>query len=149
MPDEVMSTEVSFYDLNVDAPLEKQRLACRLVIRAYDQEEPKNVFVRVVDESETEQLSSLLWQHSSDRFIPHTLGKVKPEFNNLIRIGAELPDDHHYLIIDLVNEAFPLGGKVDRVFHIVRLSERDASKALFDHYNKLHCMVQRHNIEVK
>ena len=144
MADRKPIAEVSFYDLANQNPLDKLTTACRLVARAFDIS--KNVFVWTSDENETKKMSDLLWQHPKGRFIPHTIGSEKPDYPNLVRIGTVLPDDNHYLVINLTNERVGIAGKYERIFEIVLPADFEASNERFKHYDGLECTVQRHSV---
>ena len=137
---------VSFYNLDHDNTLAKFQTACRLAAQAYGL--AKSVFILAQNDEEAKEIDNMLWEFPKDRFIPHLLSDEPPEHDNRVRIGSKLPDDSHYLLINLTANLIAFTGKIDRVFEIVLPSEKEAASKRQSHYENLNCTIQSHSIRV-
>ncbi len=146
MKNDIELASVSFYQLDrvdVDA---KFKTACRLASQAY--ERAKTVFILTAKEEDSKRIDELLWEFPPDRFIPHIHGAERPAHQNLVRVHSELPDDSHYVLINLTDQAVAIAGKFERIFEIVMPNESDSARARHNHYEQLNCTVQHHTIKL-
>jgi len=63
--------QVDFYILQTPNPLEKERLACKLAEKAWQQN--YRVFIYAESSTHAQQLDNLLWTFRQDSFIPHEI----------------------------------------------------------------------------
>ena len=146
MKNDIELANVSFYQLNQDEVDAKLKTACRLATQAY--ERSKSVFIWTVDEEGSKRVDDLLWEFPPDRFVPHEQSFIKTQFKNLVRIHHQIPEDNHYVLINLTQEPVALAGKFERVFEIVLPSESDSAATRQSHYEQINCTIQNHTINV-
>ena len=137
---------MSFYQLDRDDGDARFRTACRLAAQAY--ERTKSVFMLTATGDDTKKVDDLLWNFPSNRFIPHVIGAENPPHLNLVRIHHKLPEQSHFLLINLTDQAVPIAGKFERIFEIVLPHEADSARARQIHYEQLNCAVQNHSIKL-
>lgn len=138
MPTKTKLADVSFYYLDSDELRIKHLTACRLATQAFEQ--AKSTFILTVDDRESQQIDELLWVFPPNRFIPHSRGEGSKN-GALIQIHNELPNDPHFLLINLTSEAPPIAGKIKRIFEIVRKSEATAAIRRRQHYEDIQCEI--------
>lgn len=146
MKNDVELANVSFYQLDRNDVDAKLKTACRLAAQAYTRS--MSVFVLTDSEQVSERVDELLWDFPSDRFLPHVINVEKPTYPNLVRIHHQVPDDSHYVLINLTEQPVAIAGKFERIFEIVLPQETDSATARRDHYEKLNCTIQTHTIKV-
>lgn len=146
MKNDIELASVSFYQLDrvdLDAKL---KTACRLAAQAYDR--AKSVFILTANEEDSRKVDEMLWEFPSDRFVPHEQSSEKPSHDNLVRIHNQLPDDSHYVLINLTDQAVAIAGKFERIFEIVMPNESDSARSRHNHYEQLNCTIQNHTIKL-
>ncbi|MCY4129202.1 MAG: DNA polymerase III subunit chi [Gammaproteobacteria bacterium] len=146
MKNDVELANVSFYRLDRVDLDGKFKTACRLASQAY--ERSKSVFILTANEEDSQKMDQLLWDFPSNRFIPHVQRAEKPSHHNLVRIHHQLPEDSHYVLINLTDQAVAIAGKLERIFEITMPSEADSARARQNHYEQLNCTVQTHSIKI-
>lgn len=146
MKNDIELASVSFYQLDrvdLDAKL---KTACRLAAQAYDR--TKSVFILTANEEDARKIDEMLWDFPSDRFVAHEQSLEKPSHDNLVRIHNQLPDDSHYVLINLTDQAVAIAGKFERIFEIVMPNESDSARLRQNHYEQLNCTIQNHTIKL-
>jgi len=63
--------QVDFYILQTQNPLERERFACKLAEKAWQQN--YRVFIYAESSTHAQQLDNLLWTFRQDSFIPHEI----------------------------------------------------------------------------
>ena len=137
---------MSFYHLDKVDLDAKFKTACRLASQAY--ERAKSVFILTANEEDATTIDELLWEFPPNRFIPHVRSADKPVQHNLVRIHNQLPEDSHYVLINLTSEAVAIAGRFERIFEIVMPDEVSTARTRHNHYEKLNCTVQNHSVKV-
>ena len=84
----------------------------------------------------------MLWDFPPQRFIPHETGLEKPPHPNLVRIYHELPEDSHFVIINLTAKPVAMAGKFEKIFEVVMPNEQQATSSRVSHYSQLKCDIK-------
>jgi len=98
--------QVDFYILQTPNPLEKERLACKLAEKAWQQN--YRVFIYAESSTHAQQLDNLLWTFRQDSFVPHEIlvdsvqstmpiyigygSRIATEMTALINLTDTVPD---------------------------------------------------------
>ena len=106
------------------------------------------MFILTANEEDSQKMDQLLWDFPSNRFVPHVQSVDKPSHHNLVRIHHQLPEDSHYVLINLTDQAVAIAGKFERIFEIAMPDETDSARSRQDHYEQLNCTVQTHSIKI-
>lgn len=146
MKNDVELASVSFYQLDRNDVDSKFKTACRLASQAF--ERSKSVFILTANERDSAKLDELLWDFPPSRFIPHVVCTDKPSHRNLVRINCQLPEDSHYVLINLTDQAVAIAGRFERIFEIVMPNETETARAHRSHYEKLNCAIQNHSVKL-
>src|SRR5690349_4068430 len=99
---------VDLYLISQPGPEARLLFACRLLEKAYQQEQP--VYVHLENAEKARFFDQLLWTYRNDSFIPHHLleeksrlsspillgyqAEVKPQADILLNLGCDLPAFH-------------------------------------------------------
>ena len=137
---------VSFYQLDRVDLEAKFKTACRLAAQAY--ERAMSVFILTAVEEDSARIDELLWDFPPGRFVPHVQGEEKPSYRNLVRISNQLPDDSHFVLINLTDQAVAIAGKFERIFEIVMPNEVESARARQNHYEQVNCTVKKHSVKL-
>lgn len=106
------------------------------------------MFILTANDEDSARIDELLWEFPPDRFVPHERCMERPSHQNLARIHHQLPEDGHYVLINLTDQAIAIAGKFERIFEIVMPNEADAASTRQNHYEQLNCTVQNHSVKV-
>ncbi len=107
-------THIGFYKIAGDAQA-ALRFACQLTEKAFKQQ--MTVLIHTVGETQSEQLSHLLWSFSPVSFLPHGL-EASPISGIAISHENE-PGDHHGFLINLTNRVPGWFSRFERAAEIV------------------------------
>jgi len=90
--------QVDFYILQTPNPLEKERLACKLAEKAWQQN--YRVFIYAESSTHAQQLDNLLWTFRQDSFVPHEIlvDSVQPTMPIYIGYGSRIATEMTALI---------------------------------------------------
>lgn len=138
-------TQVDFYvtqDASHDA---RERLACRLIEKAWKQ--GHRIHVHVDDESQARAIDELLWTFRDDNFIPH--GLLGEETDATVLIGHhQAPEELPYLLVNLANEVPEFFSHCERVAEFIdqRESVRNAGRERFRFYRERGYTLETHNL---
>lgn len=106
------------------------------------------MFILTASEQDSLKMDQLLWDFPPERFIPHVQSAEKPSDRHLVRIHNQLPEDSHYVLINLTDQTVAIAGKFERIFEIVMPNEVDSARARQRHYEQLNCTVHTHSIKI-
>ena len=124
-------SRIDFYLITEPEWIDKLRLTCRLLEKAYEQN--RQVFVCVETSAQASQLNDLLWTFKDISFIPHRLIGEPCTITPPIQIGYEatLPD-HRDIFISLCDKFLEIASQFDRVIEIISPDPASERKKL-DH----------------
>ncbi len=90
--------QVDFYILQTLNPLERERLACKLAEKAWQQN--YRVFIYAESSTHAQQLDNLLWTFRQDSFVPHEIlvDSVQPTMPIYIGYGSRIATEMTALI---------------------------------------------------
>ena len=106
------------------------------------------MFILTANEEDSAKLDELLWEFPKDRFVPHESCAEKPSGQNLVRIHNQLPEDSHYVLINLTDHPVAIAGRFERIFEIVMPNETETARTNRSHYEQLNCTIQNHSVKV-
>lgn len=112
-------TRVEFYVLPDDNPLGRLRAACQLAAKGW--QHGMQVFIRCVDEEQSNQLDELLWSFRAERFIPHEQDGDDPQTPVVIGIDQAPPFAQGLLI----NLAPTLSSHLDQFSRIIEIVNQE------------------------
>lgn len=117
---------IVFHILSEAGDNARQRYACQLAERAYDQGE--RVYIRADGPAEAQRLDELLWTFSDRAFIPHEIaGENSPSHARIaVLIGTNsAPEDYRALLINLAAE---IPSELDRYARVAEVVDADAER---------------------
>jgi DNA polymerase-3 subunit chi len=117
-------TRIDFYNYAED----KQRFACRLAAKAFEQD--KRVVVYSPDVKALQDFDRQLWTFQATRFVPHCFAgtDLAPETPVVLASsGEDLP--HHDVLLNLGDEWPPFFASFERLLEIVAVDEEDKQRA--------------------
>ncbi len=92
--------------------------ACRLLEKAYQQEQP--VYVHLENAEKARSFDQLLWTYRDDSFIPHHLMEEKPRLHSPILLGYQLePHTEAEILLNLGGEIPAFHGQFKRILEIL------------------------------
>ncbi|MCW8154614.1 DNA polymerase III subunit chi [Stutzerimonas stutzeri] len=112
-------TRIEFYVLPDDNPLGRLRAACQLAAKGW--QHGMQVFIRCVDEEQSNQLDELLWSFRAERFIPHEQDADDPQAPVVIGIDQAPPFAQGLLI----NLASTLSSHLDQFSRIIEIVNQE------------------------
>ena len=115
-------TKVDFYILEQHHHEARQRFACRLAEKAWQQ--GNRVYIHTESAEQSQRLDDLLWTFRTGSFIPHSLdGENRPD-EVAIHIGhQEEPQHHEQVLINLAPEVPLFFSRFERVADLVDQNE--------------------------
>ena len=138
---------VDFYILKDEGVIARNRFACRLMEKAYQQNE--RVYLHCGNSIEAEQLDKLLWTFRDISFVPHTrVGEAHAD-NVAILIGhEEIPADENNILVNLANDVPAAYQQFQRVIEVVP-QDQELKQQLRDHYRiyrEADCELSTHEV---
>lgn len=116
--------QADFYILQSQLPLEREKLACKLAEKAWQQQ--YRVFIYTESATHAQQFDNLLWTFRQDSFIPHHIytdrSSVQPNVAIYIGYGSQVAPDMTVLI-NLTQEVPEFFFQYQRVAEIVANEE--------------------------
>jgi len=107
---------IEFYVLPDANPLGRLRAACQLAAKGW--QHGMQVFIRCVDETQSNQLDELLWSFRAERFVPHEQHADNPQAPVVIGL-EQTPQTTQGLLINLAPTLCAHIDQFSRVIEIV------------------------------
>ncbi len=121
-------TRIDFYVLAEGGADAHERLACRLVEKAYTL--GHRVFVHAASEDQARRLDDLLWTFRAGSFVPHALAGTADEGDVPVRIGHRAPEDPGAEVLVNLADTVPEGfTRFERVAEVVPPVEPQRTQA--------------------
>ncbi|MCW8972827.1 MAG: DNA polymerase III subunit chi [Gammaproteobacteria bacterium] len=141
-------TQVDFYILDDPAADARQRFACRLAEKAWQQ--GHQVYIHTGDPVLSARLDDLLWTFRQGSFVPHGLDDDPASDEVAIHIGhGEEPRHHDEVLINLGQDLPLFFSRFRRVAEVVDNNEenRRAGRERFRFYRDRGYALQSHSIK--
>ncbi len=121
-------TRVDFYVSPAPTSAARQQLACRIAEKAYLKQHP--VYLHVADETQAEQLDTLLWVFRAGSFIPHCRSNDPLAATSPVLIGSnEPPAMANGVLINLSDAVPAFFSRFERVAEVVSGDESARQQA--------------------
>ncbi len=140
---------IDFYTLEPDSPGDRCRLTCRLVERAYA--EQQRVLIHCPDPELARHLDRLLWTFRQDSFIPHGLvGQTDPLLTPVLISLDGNPPDPDRVLINLALEVPGFVGRCEQVWEPVdqEPAVRAAGRERFRLYRTQGYVLEHHPVRL-
>ncbi|MDH5784045.1 MAG: DNA polymerase III subunit chi [Chromatiales bacterium] len=140
-------TRVDFYILEQQQGEARNRFACRLAEKAWQQ--GNRVYIHTQDAEHSRRLDELLWTFRDGSFVPHALDQDANADVVPIHIGhGEEPCHHDEVLINLTAEVPLFFSRFERVAEIVDQSEqcRTQGRERFRFYRDRGYPLENHTI---
>jgi len=140
-------TRVDFYILDSNDNVERNRFACRLAEKAWQQD--NQVYLHTQNNQQSQQLDQLLWNWRQASFVPHQQQGQADDADCPVLIGyAHEPEGTHQILINLDHEVPGFFSRFERVIEIVDQDEKIKQKARdrFSFYRDRGYDLNTHNI---
>ncbi|WP_218813876.1 DNA polymerase III subunit chi [Rickettsiella endosymbiont of Dermanyssus gallinae] len=141
---------VDFYLLNTASKQDSYRFLCRLVEKAYQQQ--NHAYIHTSSLEEAQCLDDLLWTFRDISFIPHQIGETSDAlFPPSILIGTDKPKQQSAdILFNLTQEAPPFFSQFSRIIEVV-CEEKDhkiQARKKYKVYKEQNCPLTTHNISL-
>jgi DNA polymerase-3 subunit chi len=138
---------VDFYITTADSEAARLNLVCKIVNKAYQQQQ--QVYIHCADKAQAETLDDLLWQFNDISFIPHSLVDAALEEQPPVVIGFE-PATLRKADV-LINCHAELPPKLELFARIIEVVSADpviknTARAHYKAYQALDFPLKSHNI---
>lgn len=111
-------TRIDFYLSSETSPDAGQRLACRLVEKAYKM--GHKVYIHTESEDQAQQMDDLLWTFRDGSFVPHGRHPKQTGNHSPVLIGHDSdPQGDTDVLINLTREVPPFFSRFERVAEVV------------------------------
>ncbi len=111
-------TLVRFYVLNDDSPWARDRVACQLAARGYQQ--GIRTYINLPDLAACRRLDEMLWTFRDQSFIPHAVCEAESDNDCVVGLGCNLePADNFRVLINLGNEVPHFFSRFDKTLEII------------------------------
>jgi len=140
-------TRVDFYILEDNGSDARQRFACRLAEKAWQQ--GNKVYIHTGDPALSSQLDELLWTFSQGSFVPHGLDTDPAADEAEIHIGhGDEPRHHDEVLINLGSEVPLFFSRFQRVAEVIDGDEQNRlqGRERFRFYRDRGYPLESHNI---
>ena len=143
-------TRVDFHILPPGGKVERERWACRLVAKAWQQ--GHRVYVQTGSPAETQRMDELLWTFRDISFLPHGVAGEPGAGEVSVIIGHdEAPPEEHEVLVNLGHPVPLFFSRFERVLEIVAAD--DEAKAMarerFRFYKERGYPLESHNIDTR
>jgi DNA polymerase-3 subunit chi len=141
-------TQVDFYILDDPAADARQRFACRLAEKAWQQ--GNRVYIHTGDPALSSHMDDLLWTFRQGSFVPHGLDEDAEADEAGVHIGhGEEPRHHDEVLINLGSEIPLFFSRFRRVAEVVDADEenRRAGRERFRFYRDRGYPLESHSIK--
>ena len=140
-------TKVDFYILSDTAHMERYRMACRIVEKAYFLDH--RVHVHTDSAEITSQLDELLWTFRDRSFIPH---EIEPKYPNHtpVTLGHGWIPEHCDVLVNLATGVPKSFNHFNRVAEIINQDEqcRESGRARYRFYRDHGYSLTHHEIQL-
>lgn len=120
-------TQVDFYILDDNTPDARQRFACRLAEKAWQQ--GNRVYIHTGDPTLSASMDALLWTFRQGSFVPHSLDEDPTADEVAVHIGhSEEPQHHDEVLINLDREIPLFFSRFRRVAEVIDSEEENRLK---------------------
>ncbi len=115
--------EVSFYILSSSSQQDRHLFACRLIEKAYQNQQFCYVYTN--NHQQSQQLDNQLWSFKAGSFIPHqVLEDSLPEFEQSILIGSQTaPEKWQKIVLNLSSNYPDTSSQSERILEILDNNE--------------------------
>lgn len=141
-------TRVDFYILKAESASERERFACRLAEKAFDQ--GHRVYIHAADEGAVARLDQLLWTFRPDSFLPHErIDAPDADVDTPIHIGTgDEPGPHDDVLINLADEVPLFFSRFHRLAEVIAGDEahRAAGRERYRFYRDRGYPLEAHNL---
>ncbi len=140
-------TKVDFYVLEQHHHEARQRFACRLAEKAWQQ--GNRVYIHTGGAEQSQRLDELLWTFRLGSFIPHALDSDDSDETVAIHIGhGDEPRHHDQVLINLAPEVPLFFSRFERVADLVDQDEqtRQQGRQRFRFYRDRGYPLENHSI---
>ncbi|OGT46313.1 MAG: hypothetical protein A3E83_09340 [Gammaproteobacteria bacterium RIFCSPHIGHO2_12_FULL_41_20] len=141
------SINVDFYILEKSTKPQSRLFICRLLEKAYQQQQL--VYIHVDSPAEAEQLDTLLWTYREDSFIPHNIYSSPQPMEPSIQIGyTEKPPHHQEILINLCHEIPIFYAQFTHIIEIVFADPnvQQLARERFRQYRSQQCVMNTHKV---
>ena len=145
-------SNVTFYLLNTPNPDDVYRVLCRLVDKAFQQQQHAYIYTNTLEEAQ--RIDDLLWTFRDISFIPHQIGEITPTPDQLpvsITIGTEEPKQAYYdILFNLAHEVPHFFPNFSRIIEMVaeEKSHKTYSRKKYKLYKEKNYALTMHNISL-
>lgn len=142
-----MSTRVDFYIINAQDQQTKLGFVCRLLEKAYKQN--NKVFVHCDSQQQAHALDELLWTFKDISFIPHNLVGEGPDPAPTIQLGyQDIPAGHRDVLLNLNTTVINEPRQFRRIIEVIANNETDKQMARdrYRHYREQTCQLHSHDL---
>lgn len=140
-------TRVDFYILQQQHAEARQRFACRLAAKAWQQ--GNRVYIHTAGAEQSRRLDELLWTFNTESFIPHSLDDDAAADAVPVHIGhGGEPQHHDEVLINLAPEVPLFFSRFERVIELVDQHEetRQQGRERFRFYRDRGYPLENHTI---
>ena len=140
-------TNTVFYILEESSIMQRLRLACRLLEKAYKNRH--RIYVNAVDEKQAHLLDEMLWTYKDDTFLPHNLYGDGPEPAPPIQIGFGItPDKQRDILLNLSPDVPDYFSQFARLLEIVSSDSviQAAGREHYRHYRAAGYEITTHKL---
>lgn len=121
-------TQVDFYLLGDGGDDDRNRLACRLIDKAFRLH--RRIYVYAGSDADASRLDQLLWTFNPGSFVPHELNLGQDTQETPVVIGnQEPPSTFTDVLVSLAAEVPPFFSRFERVAEVVGGSEAEKEQA--------------------
>ncbi len=141
-------TRVDFYILEDNAADARQRFACRLAEKAWQQ--GNKVYIHTGDPALSARFDDMLWSFSQGSFVPHSLDNEQNAEEVDVHIGhSEEPQHHDEVLINLDSEVPLFFSRFQRVAEVIDGNEdnRRVGRERFRFYRERGYPLESHTIK--
>jgi DNA polymerase III subunit chi len=138
---------IDFYLVNETPISACYRVACRLIDKAYQNQ--NQVFVLMNSKEEARALDDLLWTFRDDGFIPHDILEKNIPATVPVQLGYNItPEYHNDILLNLTNAVPTYFSQFKRILEIVPGDEasKKVCRQKFKIYKEKNCELKTHDL---
>lgn len=110
--------KIDFYILADNAPEARFQLTCRLIEKAYKNQ--NRIYIHTDNQRDAHHIDELLWTYREDSFLPHNIYGEGPDPAPPIQIGfAATPEKHRDILINLTSHIPEFHAQFARVLELI------------------------------
>ena len=140
-------TRIDFYLLKEESLTARNRYACRIIDKAYQQ--AHQVYVQVNSTAEAQQLDDLLWTFRDTSFIPHHIYGEACTITPPVQISTQsAPAQHQDILLNLTSRIADHFQQFQRVIEIIPniTAARDEARNTYRCYRDAGCELNLHDL---